>query len=90
MNVILKFISIVQGNVAVLASKQIMISLLLFGGGGYFTMLEIPGLYMICSKSFGTFEIVRQLDVLIVLVKLFCLVACFLIIILFAMSSCCD
>jgi hypothetical protein len=33
-------------------------------------MLEIPGLYMICSKNLGTFEVARQLSVLAVLVKL--------------------
>jgi hypothetical protein len=47
MNVILKFLSIVQGYVAMLALIQIMIRLLLFWEGGYFTMLEIPGLYSV-------------------------------------------
>jgi hypothetical protein len=45
-------------------------------------------LYMASSKSFGTFETVRQLNVLAMSGKLCCLVACFLIIILFAQSSC--
>jgi hypothetical protein len=46
--------------------------------------------YMVCSKSFGTFEIARQLDVLAMTGKLCCLVACFLINVLFAASSYCD
>jgi hypothetical protein len=41
-------------------------------------------------KSFGTFEIARQPDILAMSGKLCCLVACFLIIILFAVSYCCD
>jgi hypothetical protein len=46
--------------------------------------------YVVCSKSYGTFEIVRQLGVLAMSGKLCCLMACFLIIILFAASSCYD
>jgi hypothetical protein len=46
--------------------------------------------YVVCSKSFRTFEIARQLNVLAMSGKLCCLVVCFLIIILFAMSSCYD
>jgi hypothetical protein len=37
--------------------------------------------YVVCSKSFGTFEIARQLDVLAMSGKLCCLLAFFLIII---------
>jgi hypothetical protein len=48
------------------------------------------GMYVVCAKSFRTYEIALQLDVLAMSGKLRCLVVCFLIIILFAMSSCCD
>jgi hypothetical protein len=47
---------------------------------------DVCGLF----KKFGTFEIAYQLDVLAMSAKLCCLLACFLIIILSAMSSCCD
>jgi hypothetical protein len=48
--------------------------------------LRVPK-YLVCSKCF---EIAPQLDVLAMLGKLCCLVACFLITILFAALSCCD
>jgi hypothetical protein len=40
-------------------------------------------MYLVCSKSFGTFETARQLDVLVMSGKLCYLVACFLIILFF-------
>jgi hypothetical protein len=46
--------------------------------------------YVVCSKSLGTFEIARQLHILAMSGKLHCLIACFLIIILFAVSTCYD
>jgi hypothetical protein len=54
------------------------------------TSLVCPHLYVACSKSFRTSEIARQLDILAMSRKVCCLVACFIIIILFATSSCCD
>jgi hypothetical protein len=47
MNVILKFLLIVQGNVAMLASIQMIVTLLLFWGGFFFTMLKVCGLYSV-------------------------------------------
>jgi hypothetical protein len=58
-----------------------------------FSSLKLPiqvMMYMMCSKSFGTFEIACQLSILAMLGKLCYLVVCFLIIFLCAASSCCD